>query len=423
MATAAQTGASALATPEQRLVETRALDIYRRADIAAAKAGTLALFRADRNAKLADQDELIVRSVDEHYFHASLMAANETPGDPRFVWTLNPAHQWMGLDVPGSRFGQDNTDNIYRFASVDAARRYKVTGRFFAQRSSDFGICALPAQMGENTLAPILAIIVADNIDTDADGRFEIALDATPTDGRRNHLCIADAKTLMVRDTLGDWTVESPSWLFIEPVDGAPVDDFDAARAAVRAAQLGAAIANFFLGYVQHDMVETGPVNAMASPVASAGRGGLVTQSATLGYYRLGDNEAMVIDADRLGARYVGMQIVDMWMISYNYWSRTSSLNHSQAVPDSDGRYRWVISASDPGVHNWLDGSGAATGAILLRWQHLPPGADLAGSVVTEVVKLSDLRTHLPADTRYVDAAGRAAQQQRRLEGFRRRVA
>src|SRR3546814_2417023 len=61
-----------------------------------------------------------------------------------------------------------------------------------------------------------------------------------------------------------------------------------------------------------------------------------------------------------------------MWMLSYEYRHHTSSLNHAQAVPDSDGLYRWVISAADPGVHNWLDGSGNACGSILLRWQHLP---------------------------------------------------
>src|SRR3546814_4563288 len=73
-----------------------------------------------------------------------------------------------------------------------------------------------------------------------------------------------------------------------------------------------------------------------------------------------------------------------MWMLSYEYRHHTSSLNHAQAVPDSDGLYRWVISAADPGVHNWLDGSGNACGSILLRWQHLPPGAQLAGCVRSE---------------------------------------
>src|SRR3546814_7019789 len=76
---AVHAGTGALATPEQRLIEERALAIYDSAAIAEAKEETLALFRADRNAKLLDQEAMIVRSVDEHYFHACLVAVNETP--------------------------------------------------------------------------------------------------------------------------------------------------------------------------------------------------------------------------------------------------------------------------------------------------------------------------------------------------------
>src|SRR3546814_10807238 len=114
---AVHAGTGALATPEQRLIEERALAIYDSAAIAEAKEETLALFRADRNAKLLDQEAMIVRSVDEHYFHACLVAVNETPRCPRFVWTIAHDHDWMDLSAPGSRCGQDKTDNIYRLST------------------------------------------------------------------------------------------------------------------------------------------------------------------------------------------------------------------------------------------------------------------------------------------------------------------
>lgn len=109
-------------------------------------------------------------------------------------------------------------------------------------------------------------------------------------------------------------------------------------------------------------------------------------------------------------------------MISHDYRRRTSSLNHLQALADADGRIRWVISLEDPGVHNWLDGSGAAAGAILLRWQQLPGNAQFADAVSTELVKFEDLRAHLPAGTRFVSQAERAAQRDGRLEGYLTRV-
>ena len=284
------------------------------------------------------------------------------------------------------------------------------------------GICAMRAQIGERFIADVSAFIQPEMIDIGEDGSFQIALDATPTEGRRNHLCIAEASTLMVRDTLANWAVELPSALYIERVDAPPVDTFDADKAAARALELGTIIAEWFFEKIQHGMFEVAPVNVLPSPVPSAGRGGLVTQCATGGYYRLGDNEALLITADTLGARYIGMELVDMWMISYEYRTRTSSLNHEQAVKDADGRYRWVISAKDPGVPNWLDSGGHSMGTILLRWQMLGPDARLEDSVTSEILPFDSLRDHLPAETPAVDAAMREKQQQDRYAGYLNRL-
>lgn len=413
---------SVLATSFQKLAEERALAIQGRAEMAAANERISALFRADRNARFADQEGLIAQSAAEHCFHAALIAASETPRSPYFVWTITMAHQWMGLDVPGSRIGQDNPDNVYRFARIDEHIRYRLSGRFVGPPPTDFSLCSLPAHVGEGIAANVCGIITRDNLDIKSDGSFEIAIDNTATEGRRNHLCIAGAKVLMGRDTLSDWGLESPAQLIIEPVDSEPVDDFDIEQAAPRAAQLAFTIAEFFLRVVQHGMCEVGPLNTVPSPVSSADRGGLVTQCATLGYYRLGDDEAWVISIDPMAAHYLGVQLCDMWMLSYDYRGYTSSLNHQQAVADADGRIRLVVSATDPGVHNWLDGSGEDLGTILLRWHGIPAGADFAGSVVSDVVSLQGLPDYLPADTRWLDANGRAEQQSTRLQGYRHRI-
>src|SRR5690606_22203878 len=416
-----------LATPGQRLVESRALAILGRPELDAARDRIATLFGADRNAKLADQHALIAQSVAEHVVHGALVAASETPRTPRFVWTIALAREWLGQLLPGSRIGQDNPDNVYRFASVDPAFAYRISGCFPGPEPRDFSICALPAQVGEGIAANVRGIITRDSLDVDAEGRFEIDVDASASDGRRNHLCIAGARVLMVRDTLADWGVELPSYLRIDPIDAAgnPVvaeDDFDPAAVAARAAELATGIAEFFLDRVQHGMCEVAPLHTVPPPVSSAGRGGLVTQSATLGYYRRGDGEAWVLDIDPMGARYLGVQICDMWMLSYDYSLRTSCFNHRQALADADGRYRLVVSAADPGVHNWLDGGGHPVGTILLRWQGIPAGADFAGAVTTRVVRLADLPRALPPETRFLDAAGRAAQRAERLAAYRRRL-
>lgn len=414
---------TALATEQQRLTEERAIAAFHSDEVQQAVERVVAHFRADRNGAYEDQDALIRQSAREHLFHACLMACSETPRRPRFVWTLCHDHRWMGLDVPGSRFGQDNTDNGYRLAYISDGLRYRIRGRFVDAPPVDFSICVVPEQLGENIFANTLAFIGKDGLDIAPDGSFEILCDAEPTEGRRNHLCIKGGKILNVRDTMGDWGRERPSILDIEPLDEAPRDEYHPDRARLRAAQLGETIARFFLEHLQHGYFESGPINSMNPPWAAGSAGGLVSQASSLGHYGLAGDEAMIVTADPMDAPYVGMQITDIWMLSYEYRTRTSSLNHAQAKRSGDGLFRWVISAKDPGVHNWLDGGGQRRGTILLRWHNIPgnivPDAD---KLRTEIVKLAELRNKLPADTVWVDERGRAEQRAQRLRDYETRV-
>ncbi len=413
---------SVLATPAQRLVEERALGLWQSPSGRAAAVDLVTLFEADSSAALPDQTHLIRAAADELVFHAALMAASETPACPRFVWTLSPPRQWMGLDVPGSRFGQDNPDNIYRIAAVDPAFRYRISGRFTGPRPCEFSISALPAQIGDGTVGGTVGMIAASEIDVDADGHFEIMADALPSEGRRNHLQIAGAQTLQARDTLADWQLERPAALAIELFDGALPDDFAVDQAEARMASLAPTIARYFREVVQHGMCEVAPVNSLPPVMSSAARGGLLSQAATLGCYQVASDEALIVTVDPLRARYLGVQIVDMWMVSHDYRRASSSLNHVQAQTDGDGLIRFVISIDDPGVHNWLDGSGAATGAILLRWQQLPDGVAFGDAVSTELIKLADLKARLPQNTLLAGPIERRAQQDLRAAGYLNRL-
>jgi hypothetical protein len=96
-------------------------------------------------------------------------------------------------------------------------------------------------------------------------------------------------------------------------------------------------------------------------------------------------------------------------------------------MPNADGSITYVLSAKDPGVHNWLDNGGVRDGLILARWelfpQPLPPGN--ADQLVREVrkVKFSELATALPADVAKETPAGRKLQLKTRAAEFAKRVA
>ena len=48
--------------------------------------------------------------------------------------------------------------------------------------------------------------------------------------------------------------------------------------------------------------------------------------------------------------------------------SRVTHVNHHTAIADPHGLVRVVISATDPGLPNWLDTAGHRRGALALRW-------------------------------------------------------
>ncbi len=74
---------------------------------------------------------------------------------------------------------------------------------------------------------------------------------------------------------------------------------------------------------------------------------------------------------------------------SYHYAYRQISLNRKQTRLEPDGSFRMLVAHSNPGVPNWLDSMGRASGEIY--WRFILP----AGDIVTpkaQVVRLSDVR-------------------------------
>jgi len=97
-----------------------------------------------------------------------------------------------------------------------------------------------------------------------------------------------------------------------------------------------------------------------------------------------------------------------------DWYNNYSSLNDSQAKPDKDGVLRIVVSATDPGVPNWVDTAGYPRGLVQGRWTHCN------SSPVPSVRKVAftEVRTQLPSDTPIVTPAQREALiRERGLEG------
>ena len=225
-----------------------------------------------------------------------------------------------------------------------------------------------------------------------------------------------------MRDSFGDWTSETPLELAIERLDAPLADPLTDAQIADRAVLR--LIEDVPLYYWFTRLCTGKPVNTMVSPIPSGQLGGLVSQAGTQSCFKLADDEAAVLTIDPAGADYTAISACDWWFRSLEYWDRTASFTHANAVLDPDGCYTFVLSRLDPGIHNWVDTCGRREILLLYRWQGLPRIPVRSGPAVrsARVVKLAQLDSRAAAG--HCQATTQMRQQQRewRRAGYLRRL-
>jgi hypothetical protein len=261
------------------------------------------------------------------------------------------------------------------------------------------------------------------------DGTFQVTIDPTPADGRPNHVTSSiDTKYLFIRDGRQHWD-QIPHAYRIERLDPPA-----APRRSVR--ELTAVAARFMvddvpMNFFFKQMIEFLPTNSLSEVSHSSHYGGMQTQRLLRGKLDLADDEAYVLTLDGGGSDYWVLTLYDWWAMSGNFWSRTSCLNDTQTIPNVDSTHTVVFSIADPGVHNWVDTLDLHKTVFLQRWQLMPTNVGSDGrlwaggepSASGRLVKLSELKGVLPAETRWVTPQERIEQLEERYEAFRRRHA
>jgi hypothetical protein len=107
-------------------------------------------------------------------------------------------------------------------------------------------------------------------------------------------------------------------------------------------------------------------------------------------YWRLGTDEALVIDATPPPCDLWNFQLNNHWMESLDYRHFKIWVNKHTARYRPDGSVRIVVAHRDPGpelADNWIDTVGHEFGTMLFRWVR----AESHPQPQTRVVKLSQL--------------------------------
>jgi hypothetical protein len=415
---------SALATLGQLEAEDAAIALLADPAVVDAREAALKLFEADPTAATPEGKATLVQAVDELVFNAALSAVNNDPTRPRFVWVATSPHYWFGHEVPGSRWGIDNPDNVYRDIPVNVANSYEIIVHPPKVGPVTFSFFIYDSYAGEGGKVADLDKPVAGlrdvDIQRDPDGSFALTVDSTPANGRPNHIQNTSAgRYLLFRNTFDRWAEQTPQDVEVRVVGGPQAPPQTHEVIAQTAVELVNAAASTVLA-IKGGALSRAP-NTISTPSVRGGNWGF----AASGPWQVADDEAVVVNIDPSGAKYLGFDLTDSWLVSRPHIDRTGSLNEHQAVPNADGTYTYVIAAHDPGYANWADTGGIHEGVLTLRWQGLPADVtSIAGAVkAVNLVKLSDLAASLPAGFPTVTPAERWAADGARAASYVHRYA
>jgi hypothetical protein len=318
---------------------------------------------------------------------------------PMFVPELNIAQNIF----------QPNADTIYKTAMIAPGGSYRLRGDRGTVRMM------ILAQMGPDTLRtgqhhPVLGQLDFDDLALDDNGMFDVLLSPEKPQDYPGDWVLLDPKAekFMVRIVGCDWGREREPRLSIDRLDVHPakgrvsLDDL-----ALRLSEIPTITRNCALAFPPkvQQIRDEGLINKL-KVVDFSQMSGLSRQSYYEGAYDLADDEALITEVHipaQVG--YWSLILTNELYETTDWYNNQSSLNDVQAVVDGDGVFRAVISARDPGVHNWLDTSGYPRGAVQGRWFD----TDARPTPTIRKVKFDDVSALLPGDTMRVTPARRDA--------------
>lgn len=285
----------------------------------------------------------------------------------------------------------------------------------------------------------------------DDKGNFTIYIGPEAPAGAVNFLDSTDATvggaaSLLIRDMTGDWA-KGPASISLQCVSDCPPffsipaggffptegggTDVPAEPAKIGSVDdvlnmLFNAFAQIVVPFNQRS-IEGGasvgmevPPNTMMTLAPETSYGvGLESAVVTGGNWDLDSGEALILKVPNVEAAYSGIELMNVYGGALPYVMAQTTLNHTTTFHSDDGYTYYVISATNPGVANWLDTGGLATGEIFARFENVDDrDAAIGLGVTAQVVRVGDIAQYLPSDTPTVSPEEFAADMLRRVMSY-----
>lgn len=289
-----------------------------------------------------------------------------------FFENVDPGHpQFSAIMSPIRKFGIDNPDTLYHYAPVDGSRTYRVTGNRGGTHHIAFTVYS--GSVRNLTGGDLVSTASDDELAFEADGGFELLLSAEEPQGHAGNWLRLDPGlgTFAIRQYFLDRKADAPATYKIEvagETSAPPPLTEERLTEGLRGASLFVrAVSSMIAGLpprvtAERNVLRHFPGKAQGAMYAHPDNDYLI------GFYRLGDDEALVIEGRPPEAPYWNLHLCNSWTESLDYENYTIGLNNSQVKYGDDGGFKLVVSATDPGAPNWIDTAGHAEGLLCFRW-------------------------------------------------------
>jgi hypothetical protein len=404
-----------ISTSSQREQELAALDLIEHPTVKAAYQSVAETWLGRAKASEAMRERFDAAFA-EVMFSAAVWSSNQDKLRPKVCCITRLGHPVDGRRIPGSRWGIDNPDSVYRVIPISGDERYEIHGRVGQHRMTENYFTLWDANMGT------VDVLNGRTMAVDSDGSFTISVDSEPANGRPNHVQTSPAAhEFYIRDVLLDWARDDANSFEVQRLGGAP--GAPARTLAEQAEATAAMMAHFanFTGKLSHGVYKM-PANHFNLAWSADKVGAMRNQVYVMGRFDLAPDEVFVVDLNDGGAGYFTVPLSNIWGTTLDIIDRTGSLNKAQSVANENGSYTYVISPEDPGVANWIDSDGLREGILTLRMAEFGgtgPREDLGAR--GRVVKLDRLDVEVP-DLARVSPSERATQLADRRAAYLRRL-
>jgi hypothetical protein len=371
-----------------------------------ALSGERHLGRLESDAAKMDLMHSLTMSLNPMY-----VAAMSDADYPEFVPVCNNA-------IP---IASANPDFNYTYTAVDCEGVYHITGRRGTTRFLGIQCCS-DYSIFTDKPGPTYCEYMLDDLSLKEGGEFDVILSKIkPSDWQGDWWEMpGQTEYLFARDCSCDWLNERAPDMAITRIDVPP------SRKRRSAEDIQQRLERLYNGHVLSNGLwltiieaqrKAGAVNSIRF-IDFVQWGGVPDQVYYEGNFDVGPDEALIIETELpKNALYWAVQLTDEVYMCIDAQHRQGALNDKQAVVDSDGKLRYVLSWEDPDIHNWLDIQGYQKGSICGRWNK----ADSAPLPVAKKVKFSELSQYLPNDIAKVTQKQRHQQLMDRRVGYQMR--